>query len=145
MTTRKRTLNAPAPKVEETPAAVEEVVAEAPVTEETPAQEEIAEEAPVEATEPVLKDKDPVVGELKEEEAPSTLKEAQSAESIHDQIRNKLSSRKTDEEDMFNPGVSQAVNRSKMAEVASEKGFELTRGREIGARLIARSKTGYRP
>jgi hypothetical protein len=67
MTTRKRTRNAPAPKVEETPAAVEEVVAEAPVTEETPAQEEIAEEAPVEATEPVLKDKDPVIGELKEE------------------------------------------------------------------------------
>lgn len=139
MVARKRTRpSAPAP-VEETPAVTEEVVVETPVAEETP-----AEEAPAEAVVTEADNKEPVIGDLKQEEPASTLKEAQSAESIHDQIRNKLANRKV-EEDLFNPGVSQAVNKSKMEEVAQQQGFELTRGREIGARLIARAKSGYRP
>jgi hypothetical protein len=134
MTARKRTSSsAPAP-VEETPAVTEEVVVETPVAEETPAEVVVTE----------ADNKEPVIGDLKQEEPASTLKEAQSAESIHDQIRNKLANRKV-EEDLFNPGVSQAVDKSKMEEVAKQQGFELTRGREIGARLIARAKSGYRP
>jgi hypothetical protein len=145
MVARKRTRTPEPAKVEETPAVTEEVVAEETVA-EAPA-EEAAPEAPAE--EPVAEaptGKEPVEGELHTEEPVSTLKEAQSPESIHDQIRNKLANRHGEKEDLFNPGVSQAVNKSKMEDVAKTQGFELTRGREIGARLIARSRDrNFRP
>ena len=130
MSTRKRTRSTAPAQVEETPAVTEEVVAETPATEEV-AAEAVVEETPT--------GKEPVEGELHTEEPVSTLKEAQSPDSIHDQIRSKLDSRKTEEEDMFNPSVSQAVNKAKMEQVAEQQGFQLTRGREIGARLLARA------
>jgi len=138
MTTRKRT-STPAPKVtepvKETPVAtVEEEVK----TEETPTDEVVTEEIVAEVT----TGKEPKVEELKDEAAPNTLKEAQAPELIHDQIRSKLNSRKSSEEttDLFNPGASTAVAKAKMEALAEEQGFQLTRGREIGARLMARSK-----
>lgn len=136
MVARKRTRNTPPEKPVETLEVTKETVAE------TPATEEVAEET--EAKAPASKE--PVEGELHTDEPVSTLKEAQSAESIHDQIRSKLSNRHAEKEDIFNPGVSQAVNKAKMEEVAQTQGFQLTRGREIGARLIARSRDrNFRP
>jgi hypothetical protein len=147
MATRKRT-NTTAPKVtapvEETPVATtEEVSTEAITTEESPTEEvvtEAPEETVAEAPEATT-GKEPRVEELKDDTAPNTLKEAQAPELIQDQIRSKLNSRKSDETtDLFNPGASSAVAKAKMEELAKEQGFLLTRGREIGARLMARAK-----
>lgn len=144
MTTRKRT-SSTAPKVtapvEETPvAASEEVFTEAVTTEEAPAEEVVTEEVVAETLE-VDTGKEPKVEELKDDTAPNTLKEAQAPELIQDQIRSKLNSRKSEETtDLFNPGASTAVAKAKMEELAKEQGFQLTRGREIGARLMARAK-----
>lgn len=71
----------------------------------------------------------------------NTLKEAQNPEEIHTEIREKLSTRNLKEQDdPFNPGVSQAVTKAKVETLAESKGFALNRGTEIGARLMARSK-----
>lgn len=140
MTTRKRT-SSTAPKVtapvEETPVATtEEVFTEAVTTEEVVTEEAVSEEIVAEAT-----GKEPKVEELKDDTAPNTLKAAQAPELIQDQIRSKLNSRKSEETtDLFNPGASTAVAKAKMEELANEQGFQLTRGREIGARLMARAK-----
>lgn len=127
MTARKRTRTSAPAKVEETPAVTEEVVAEAPAT------EEFVEETPT--------GKEPVEGELHTDEPNSTLKPAQDPTLIHDQIRSKLSGRSEGEErgDMFNPTASQAASKAKMEQIAEQQGFQLTRGREIGARLLARA------
>jgi len=152
MATRKRT-NTTAPKVtapvEETPVATtEEVSTEAITTEESPTEEVVTEEVVTESPEETVAEapeattgKEPRVEELKDDTAPNTLKEAQAPELIQDQIRSKLNSRKSDETtDLFNPGASSAVAKAKMEELAKEQGFLLTRGREIGARLMARAK-----
>jgi len=144
MATRKRT-NTTAPKVtapvEETPVATtEEVSTEAITTEEAPTEEVVTEEVVTDSPEATT-GKEPRVEELKDDTAPNTLKEAQAPELIQDQIRSKLNSRKSDETtDLFNPGASSAVAKAKMEELAKEQGFLLTRGREIGARLMARAK-----
>ena len=142
MATRKRTsTNTPAPKTEtvdtveaaETPeVAVEET---ASVVDET--SEVVAEEiTPVSAT-PL----EPKFEELKNEDTTAnTLKEAQSPLSIQDQIRDKLNHTKEETSDLFNPTISQAATKAKMESIAAEQGFQLTRGREIGARLLARAK-----
>jgi hypothetical protein len=122
MTTRKRTSTATAaPKVEVT---------------ETP-------EVVVEETAPVVTAAlEPKVEELKNEDTTvNTLKEAQSPLSIQDQIREKLNHTKGEASDLFNPTISQAATKAKMESIATEQGFQLTRGREIGARLLARAKT----
>lgn len=140
MATRKRTNRPPAPTapVVETVAEVtEDIIIETPVAEEAP----VTEEAPVEVVAEVPTGKEPKVEELKDDTAPNTLKEAQAPELIQDQIRSKLNSRKSDETtDLFNPGASTAVAKAKMEDLAKEQGFQLTRGREIGARLMARAK-----
>jgi hypothetical protein len=122
MTTRKRTSTATAaPKVEVT---------------DTP-------EVVVEETAPVVTAAlEPKVEELKNEDTTvNTLKEAQSPLSIQDQIRDKLNHTKEEASDLFNPTISQAATKAKMESIATEQGFQLTRGREIGARLLARAKT----
>ena len=135
MATRKRTsTNTPAP---ETVDAVETVEAtdtpEVAVEETTPVVEETA---PVVAAAP-----EPKVEELKNEDTTAnTLKEAQSPLSIQDQIRDKLNHTKEETSDLFNPTISQAATKAKMESIAAEQGFQLTRGREIGARLLARAK-----
>lgn len=121
MTTRKRTSTATAaPKVEVT---------------DTP-------EVVVEETAPVVTAAlEPKVEELKNEDTTvNTLKEAQSPLSIQDQIRDKLNHTKEEASDLFNPTISQAATKAKMESIATEQGFQLTRGREIGARLLARAK-----
>jgi hypothetical protein len=141
MTTRKRTRNTPTlAKVEEVTPVVEETV------EATPEVETIAEPVVEEIfTEVVAEElptgKEPKVEELKDDTAPNTLKEAQAPELIQDQIRSKLNGRQNEEKtDLFNPGASTAVAKAKMEAIAKEQGFQLTRGREIGARLLARAK-----
>jgi hypothetical protein len=127
MTTRKRTsTGTPAPKVE----AVKPV-------EVTDAPEVVVEEtAPV-----VTAALEPKVEELKNEDTTvNTLKDAQSPLSIQDQIRDKLNHTKEEASDLFNPTISQAATKAKMESIATEQGFQLTRGREIGARLLARAK-----
>jgi hypothetical protein len=123
---------------------VAEVTKEVTV-EETPAVEETLIEAVAEEDIEVPSGKEPKVEELKDDTAPNTLKEAQAPELIQDQIRSKLNSRKNEETtDLFNPGASSAVAKAKMEAVAQEQGFQLTRGREIGARLIARAQANRR-
>jgi hypothetical protein len=148
MTTRKRTRSTPAPvKPAVTAPVVEEVVGE--ITEATAEPDVEVEETPVETvaeeTIEVPTGKEPKVVELKDETAPNTLKEAQAPEIIQDQIRSKLNSRKNEETtDLFNPGASSAVAKAKMEDLAKEQGFQLTRGREIGARLLARAQANRR-
>lgn len=143
MATRKRTsTNTPAPETVDAVETVEatdtpEVVVEetAPVVDETP-EVVVAETAPVIAT-PL----EPKFEELKNEDTTAnTLKEAQSPLSIQDQIRDKLNHTKEEASDLFNPTISQAATKAKMESIATEQGFQLTRGREIGARLLARAK-----
>lgn len=143
MATRKRTsTNTPAPETVDAVETVEatdtpEVVVEetAPVVDETP-EVVVAETTPVIAT-PL----EPKFEELKNEDTTAnTLKEAQSPLSIQDQIRDKLNHTKEEASDLFNPTISQAATKAKMESIATEQGFQLTRGREIGARLLARAK-----
>jgi hypothetical protein len=145
MTTRKRATRTPVTKpVVEAVTEVAEVTKEVTV-EETPAVEETLIEAVAEEDIEVPSGKEPKVEELKDDTAPNTLKEAQAPELIQDQIRSKLNSRKNEETtDLFNPGASSAVAKAKMEAVAQEQGFQLTRGREIGARLIARAQANRR-
>lgn len=97
-------------------------------SEEATPNEEIKEEAP----------KEPAIVELVTPETTSNVAEAQTKEEIAATIQEKLS-RKTDQAgaDPFVPSV-QLENEVK--EIASKKGFPLSRGTEIGARLMARSK-----
>lgn len=106
---------------------------------------EDAQTAVLEENEPTLKEevpapssKEPLEVELRtaqKEEAPAP---AQRKEEIEAAIQEKLS-RKTDSEgaDPFVPNI-QLENEVK--DIASKKGFPLSRGTEIGARLMARSK-----
>lgn len=146
MSTRKRT-SAPKEEVKVEDLKVEgtEVTAETEevAAEETPVEEVKAEETPAE--EP--KSKEPVEGELHDAAPANTLKSAQSAEDIHAKIRAKLDGRHQDGEetrDLFNPAASVAASKAKMQSVAEEQGFQLTRGREIGARLLARANQNRR-
>jgi len=140
MTTRKRTTRTPA--TEPTVEAVTEVAEiTEKVTVETPAVVKTLAEAVAGENIEVPTGKEPKVEELKDDTAPNTLKDAQAPELIQDQIRSKLNSRKNEETtDLFNPGASTAVAKAKMEAIAQEQGFQLTRGREIGARLLARAK-----
>ena len=147
MTTRKRTRNTPTPaKVEEVTPVVEETVEATLEVEATVEPEVTVEEISTEVVaEEVPTGKEPKVEELKDDTAPNTLKEAQAPELIQDQIRSKLNNRKNEETtDLFNPGASTAVAKAKMEDLAKEQGFQLTRGREIGARLLARAQANRR-
>lgn len=66
------------------------------------------------------------------------LPEKPSEESIQAMVQEKLSRR--GDEPGFNPFVPSQQLESEVKEVAKKSGFPLTRGTEIGARLIARSQ-----
>lgn len=106
--------------------------------EEAEARPEVAPAVEVKAEETVEKSTEPVVLELKTSESSPNLAPARSKEEIAAAMQEKLS-RKTDDAgaDPFVPSV-QLDNEVK--EVANKKGFPLSRGTEIGARLMARSK-----
>lgn len=89
------------------------------------------------------KTKEPVVGELHDSSTVNTLKSAQSSAEIHAAIRSKLDSHSVANEergDLFNPAAAQALSKEKVKAIAEENGFTLNRGREIGARLMARAQ-----
>lgn len=66
------------------------------------------------------------------------LKEAASKESIEAAINDKLA-RKNDDEGP-NPFIPLSQLNGEVQEVADKEGFELNRGTEVGARLLARSR-----
>lgn len=92
-------------------------------------------ETPV--TSPIPEDQqNPVELELKTPEH-QELKEKASKESIEASIREKLS-RKTDS-DASDPFVPASQVSNEVKDVANKQGFSLSRGTEIGARLMARA------
>lgn len=80
----------------------------------------------------------PVELELKIGSQENKLPDKISKERIEASVKEKLS-RKTDAPDS-NPFVPQTQLENEVKEVAKSKGFPLSRGTEIGARLLARSK-----
>lgn len=134
------------PKAEET-APVEEI-ASAEITTETELKEEAApvpppetetspEPAPVKVEATVV-ETDPVRIELKTSDSKNNLPPAISKEEIAATVQEKLS-RRTDEQGV-DPFVPSTQLENEVKEVASNKGFPLSRGTEVGARLMARSK-----
>ena len=147
MTTRKRTRNTTTSEIDSksTPE-VNEVQEETPTVEaEAPETTDHAEEAEAPAEEVVAKvvdDKAPVVTELQKDVENSTLRAPQDPADIQAKIKSKLASRS--EEEMFNPAATVAASKGQIEAVAENNGFELTRGREIGARLLARRAASQR-
>ena len=71
-------------------------------------------------------------------EEPTPAKEAAKEEEIETDVRTRLSKR-TDRNDPFVPSNPAEIE-AKAKAIAEEKGFEMTRGTEIGARLMARAR-----
>lgn len=96
-------------------------------------------EAPIESTakEESLEDTAPAVVELQTAKD-ATVAPARSKEEIAAEMHEKLS-RKTDK-DGADPFVPSSQLENEVKEIASKGGFPLSRGTEIGARLMARSK-----
>lgn len=87
----------------------------------------------------VLEDpKAPVELELRVGSNEAKLPGKVSKEEIEASVKDKLS-RKNDSPEM-NPFVPQTQLENEVKEVAKKQGFPLSRGTEIGARLLARSK-----
>lgn len=82
--------------------------------------------------------KQPVNLELRVGSNESRTPKELTKESIEVSVRKKLA-KKTDEE-KSDPFVPQAQLENEVIQVAKEKGFPLSRGTEIGARLLARSR-----
>lgn len=82
--------------------------------------------------------KAPVELELRIGSQESKLPEKLSKEEIETSVKEKLA-RRTDSTDS-NPFVPQTQLEGEVKEVAKNKGFPLSRGTEVGARLLARSK-----
>ena len=90
---------------------------------------------------PVIKqdDKAPVNIETKSlDEEPTAAPEATSTETIQTDVREKLAKKSVDE-NVFVPSNPVALEKAAAA-VATDSGFELTRGTSIGARLMARAQ-----
>ena len=79
---------------------------------------------------------EPATVELKTSET-TALKEKQSKESIEASVQEKLSKRLDGEVDPFIPS---AQLQKEVKEIASQEGFQLTRGTEAGAALMARAR-----
>lgn len=120
MATRKRT--------KATESQVQAEAVEAAETPETPETPETVEENPLA----------PVELELKTGSQANSLPDKVSKEKIEAAVMDRLS-RKTDSEES-NPFVPQVQLDNEVKEIAKAKGFQLSRGTEIGARLLARSK-----
>jgi hypothetical protein len=90
---------------------------------------------------PVIKqdDKAPVNLEVESlDEEPVAAPEATPAEVIQTDVRQKLAKKSVDE-NVFVPANPVALEKAAAA-VATDSGFELTRGTSIGARLMARAQ-----
>ena len=99
---------------------------------------EVAVEITSETVSEVIDPKAPVDIELKVTEAEPEPAVKKSAEEIHAEVQSKLNNKNVDN-NIFVPASPAAVE--KAAEIiAAEKGFELTRGTSIGARLMARAQ-----
>ena len=147
MTTRKRTRNTTTSEIDsKSIPEVNEVQEETPTVEaEASEATDHAEEAEAPAEEVVAKvvdDKAPVVTELQKDVENSTLRAPQDPADIQAKIKSKLASRL--DEEMFNPAATVAASKGQIEAVAENNGFELTRGREIGARLLARRAANQR-
>lgn len=88
------------------------------------------------AIEPVEEVSPPAAIELKREQEQPPLNQL-SKEQIEASINEKLS-RRTDEQ-VSDPFVPQTQLENEVKELAKNQGFPLTRGTEVGARLLARS------
>ncbi len=117
--TPKATASKTPPKV--TPKATPEVIAE--VTPEIPS--EVDPKAPIDI-------------ELKVTEAEPEPAVKKSAEEIHAEVQSKLNNKNVDN-NIFVPASPAAVEKAAQI-IAQEKGFEMTRGNAIGARLMARAQ-----
>jgi hypothetical protein len=82
--------------------------------------------------------KAPVDIELKVTEAEPAPAVKKSAEEIHAEVQSKLNN-KTVDNNIFVPASPAAVEKAAQI-IAQEKGFEMTRGNAIGARLMARAQ-----
>lgn len=106
-----------------------------------PVAEEVAEEVkPVEEaepSEPPASPLEPAVVELQTSKD-EAVKPARSQEEIAAAMHEKLS-RKTDQEGQ-DPFVPSSQLENEVKQIANKNGFPLSRGTEIGARLMARSK-----
>ena len=117
-------------------------------TRRTPAKpttpvDEIAETAEVvaETTPEITAETDPkapVDIELKVTEAEPEPAVKKSAEEIHAEVQSKLNNKNVDN-NIFVPASPAAVEKAAQI-IAQEKGFEMTRGNAIGARLMARAQ-----
>lgn len=98
---------------------------------------EQGEPAPVQAAIDPVEEVSPPAGiELKREQEQPPLNQL-SKEQIEASIKEKLS-RRTDEQ-ASDPFVPQTQLENEVKELAKNQGFQLTRGTEVGARLLARS------
>lgn len=102
--------------------------------ETTDAPEEVAPAAEVTAPAPAE------VAPITPSEEPVAAAPAPEKETIETDVRKKLA-KKTDEENPFVPQNSAQLEAA-AKQVAEEKGFDLTRGTSIGARLMARRRLG---
>lgn len=82
--------------------------------------------------------KAPVDIELKVTEAEPEPAVKKSAEEIHAEVQSKLNN-KTVDNNIFVPASPAAVEKAAQI-IAQERGFEMTRGNAIGARLMARAQ-----
>ena len=82
--------------------------------------------------------KAPVNIELKVTEAEPEPAVKKSAEEIHAEVQSKLNNKNVDN-NIFVPASPAAVEKAAQI-IAQEKGFEMTRGNAIGARLMARAQ-----
>jgi len=96
--------------------------------------ETVETEATLEVTDP----KAPVDIELKVTEAEPEPAVKKSAEEIHAEVQSKLNNKNVDN-NIFVPASPAAVEKAAQT-IANEKGFEMTRGNAIGARLMARAQ-----
>jgi len=108
-----------------------------PATPEAPTEvviETVETEATLEVTDP----KAPVDIELKVTEAEPEPAVKKSAEEIHAEVQSKLNNKNVDN-NIFVPSSPAAVEKAAQI-IAEERGFEMTRGNAIGARLMARAQ-----
>ena len=80
---------------------------------------------------------DPVIEELTTSSSPNNLPPAPSPEEIAVSMQEKLSQRSN--EQGFNPFVPGSQLENEVKGIASQQGFPLSRGTEVGARLMARA------
>ena len=121
--------NAPTPKTtaSKTPPKVTPKVTPKVIAEVTP-----------EITSEVIDPKAPVDIELKVTEAEPEPAVKKSAEEIHAEVQSKLNNKNVDN-NIFVPASPAAVEKAAQI-IAQERGFEMTRGNAIGARLMARAQ-----